>query len=344
MDHEKARAYNKGRVFGPSDLDAIARALGVSVAQVQTWGDTILSGVHGWQARAGLAADGMIGPKTLERMLKGAASEGKAETPRVIPNFIHGAAAQFPGYRFGTDLSLWNDDIDPRGFNGVSFIILKATEETFTDPKFLSHRAALGGLVGTLLGNYHLPRMVLGRKGDWADLPVLDWVAQAKYAASVARSNPAPFGEWFDTEPDSIGNPDKKPRFFSALLKAYGGRRDKAAAWVGGWLDVFEQETGKECGFYFSPRIAKEGGAELRAVLGSRRRWVAAYPSSPALPKLDLLPEGWDDVWDIWQCRGSDNKETPKDEGGKCLGVGRGRKDCDQNVLNPKSPLAALFG
>jgi hypothetical protein len=348
MDLAKAKRFNQG--LDADGVALVARALKLTPAQVATWGDTVLAGVASWQARNGLAADGMVGPKTATKM---AASEGRVSAPRIIPNLISEAAAQFPDHRFGSDISLWNNEIDPSKFGGCSFVIIKATEGDFTDPLYLQHRATMAKAAGVKLGNYHLPRMVDGKKGDWINLPIIDPVKQAKYAAAVAKANPAEFLEAMDMEPDSIGDPNKKPRFFSALLRAYGAGKigtwaptaqEKAAKWVGDWLDVFENESGTEAVWYGSPRLMKEGGEPLRQVIGSRLRWVAAYWSAPRLPvsAVELLPDHWElGTWDIWQCRGSDNKETPKDEGGKCLGIGGGRKDCDQNVLNPASSLMA---
>lgn len=343
MDLIKARAFNLRQGFSALQVSAIAVSVGATSREVQLWGDVVLILVGRWQAAQGLTADGMVGPQTLAKM--GAASEGVAKR-RDVPNLIHEAAARFPDHRFGTDVSLWNDEIDPLKMQGVSFAILKATESDFMDPRFLEHRETFKRAPQVVLGNYHLPRMVQGKKGLWGkgDMVVLDPVKQARFGVIVAKANPAALGDWFDFEPDSVGNPNKTPRFFSALLIALGGDKEKAAAWVGQWLEVFEDGMGKEAGDYLSPRIAKEGGEPLRLVLGTRKRWVATYPQFPKLPFESSLPDSWGDAWDIWQCRGSDNKETAGvDEGGKCLGVGGGRKDCDQNVINPASSLMGLL-
>lgn len=343
MDLAKARAFNLRQSFSALQVSAIAVSIGATSKEVQLWGDVVLIQVADFQKRNGLTADGMVGPQTLAKM--GAASEGGLRR-RDIPNLIHEAAARFPDHRFGTDLSLWNDDIDPTKMQGVSFAILKATESDFMDPLFERHRETFKRAPNVTLGNYHLPRMVQGKKGLWGrgDMVVLDPVKQARFSIIVAKANPAALGDWFDFEPDSVGNPDKTPRFFSALLIALGGDKEKAAQWVGSWLDVFEDGMGREAGDYLSPRIAKEGGEPLRLVLGTRKRWVATYPQFPKLPFESSLPDSWGDEWDIWQCRGSDNKETAGvDEGGKCLGIGRGVKDCDQNVMNPASSLMRLL-
>ncbi len=332
MDYTKARAYNQARTLSPAAHNALRASLGRAVT---AWTDCDLDAVAAWQARNGLTADGMLGPKSLAVLMT------PAEAQRVVPNFIHEAAAKFPGWRFGFDVSKWQPDLDPTKMEGCSFAILKATQSRTQDPLFESHCKTLQGVMTR--GNYHLPHMA---SGDWGAVTVAEAERQAKFAGGVAKKYPAAFYEWLDFEPDDDTKKKNPPLFFEALLIALKGDRAKAAAWVKRWRDVFEDSAEATCGAYISPKIAGLGGEELRAVLADRPLWIACYIQQPKLPVLRVpkMPESWGDRWDIWQMRGSDDKKTTHiDEGGKCLGIMGGRKDCDQNVLNPASPLVRLL-
>lgn len=335
MNYEKARAYNAARTLSPAAYNALRTAIGRDVA---AWTDADLDAVAAWQSRNGLTADGMIGPKSLAALM------APAEVQRVVPNFIHEAAAKFPGWRFGFDVSKWQPDLDPTKMEGVSFGILKCTTEVGKlDRLFLTHKKTLD-VAQIPRGNYHLPRMATGVWGG--AITQTNAVAFGQSAGGAALAHPARFLNWLDFEPDSEGNPDKPPRFFEALLLACGGSRKKAAAWVSIYLDAAEQRSGEQFGCYISPLIAGAGGEELRAALADRPLWIACYLQQPKLPvvRVPKMPESWGDRWDIWQMRGSDDKKTTHiDEGGKCLGIMGGRKDCDQNVLNPASPLVRLL-
>lgn len=329
MNYEKARAYNAARTLSPAAYNALRSAIG---RDVSAWTDCDLDAVAAWQAKNNLASDGMIGPKSLAALMT------PAEAQRIVPNFIHEAAAKFEGWRFGFDVSKWQPDLDPTKMEGCSFGILKATQSRTQDPLFEDHCRTLAGVMPR--GNYHLPHMA---SGAWGAVTVAEVERQAKFAGGVAKKYPATFHEWLDFEPDKK---DKDPLFFEALLLAVKGDRAKAAAWVKRWRDVFEDCAEAPCGSYISPKIAGLGGEELRAVLADRPLWIACYIQQPKLPVLRVpkMPESWGDRWDIWQMRGSDDKKTTHiDEGGKCLGIMGGRKDCDQNVLNPASSLVRLL-
>jgi GH25 family lysozyme M1 (1,4-beta-N-acetylmuramidase) len=333
MNYEKARAYNRARTLAPAALHALREAIG---RDVSAWTDADLMAIAQWQALQGLEADGMVGPKTVEAVFALVTSQG------IVPNFMHEAAAKFPGHRFGIDVSRWQPDLDVSKMQGVSFCILKATEASSTDPLFLRHRGTFSGCMP--LGSYHLPHMA---SGAWGAETVAEVERQARYAGAVAKGNPVELFNWLDFEPDDDVKKEKPPRFFEALLMAFKGNRAKAAAWVKRWRDVFEDVAEVECGSYISPKIAGLGGDELREVLAPRPLWIASYRQQPKLPtpRVPKMPEAWGDRWDLWQMRGSDDKKTKDiDEGGRCLGVMGGLKSCDQNVMNPASPLMRLLG
>lgn len=329
MNYAKARTFNTARTLSPAAHHALRSAIG---RDVTAWTDCDLDAVAAWQAKNNLTPDGMIGAKSLAVLMT------PAEAQRIVPNFIHEAAEKFPGWSFGFDVSKWQPDLDPTKMQGCSFAILKATQSRTQDPLFEDHCRTLAGVMPR--GNYHLPHMA---SGEWGAVTVAEVERQAKFAGGVAKKYPAAFYEWLDFEPD---REDKEPLFFEALLLAVKGNRAKAAAWVKRWRDVFEDCAGVPCGSYISPKIAGLGGEELRAVLMDRPLWIACYIQQPKLPVVMVpkMPESWGDRWDMWQMRGSDDKKTTHiDEGGKCLGVMGGRKDCDQNVLNPASALVRLL-
>lgn len=332
MNYPKARAYNLARTLSPAAYNALRAAIG---RDVSAWTDADLDAVAAWQAKHGLTPDGMIGPRSLAALM------APTEPLRVVPNFIHEAAEKFEGWHFGFDVSKWQPDLDATKMQGCSFGILKATQSRTQDPLFESHCKTLQGVMPR--GNYHLPHMA---SGDWGAVTVAEVERQAKFAGDVAKKYPATFYEWLDFEPDDDAAKKKPPLFFEALLIALKGDRAKAAAWVKRWRDVFEDCAGVPCGSYISPKIAGLGGEELRAVLMDRPLWIACYIQQPKLPvhRVPKMPESWGDRWDIWQMRGSDDKKTLAiDEGGKCLGIMSGKKDCDQNVLNPASALVRLL-
>lgn len=238
------------------------------------------------------------------------------------------------------DISKWQPIIDAPQIkaDGARFVVLKATQGRGVDPLFIQHRRAFAGVGGVAVDAYHLANCV---DGTWGAMTPEDPKAQAKYAADVAMANPVD-GHWLDLEPDD-SDKKKPPRFFSALVDAIGRR--KAAEWVGAWLATFESRAGVECGVYFSPRLAKEGGDELRRVLGDRPLWFAFYQQHPKLPRTVTpgAPDGWD-RWDIWQYKADDNKATQDfDESGRCRGVMGGKKACDLNVVNPLSKTFERF-
>lgn len=333
MNLEKARAYNRARSLAPAALHALRDAVG---RDVSAWTDADIQAIAQWQAARGLTADGMVGPRTVKAVMVAVSVQG------IVPNFIHEAAAKFPDHRFGFDVSKWQPDLDPGKMQGVSFAILKATQSSYTDPLFLAHRKTLAGTMP--LGSYHLPHMA---SGAWGAETVAEVERQARYAGQVAKENPVELYNWLDFEPDDDDEKKDPPRFFEALLIALKGNREKAARWVKRWRDVFEDSAELECGGYISPKIAGLGGEELREVLAPRPLWIASYRQQPKLPtpRVPKMPESWGDRWDLWQMRGSDDKRTKDiDEGGRCRGVMGGAKSCDQNVLNPASPLMRLLG
>lgn len=331
---EKARAYNQARTLAPALLARLSVACG---RDISAWADTDIEAIAAWQARVGLVDDGMLGPASVAAVMR-------TENQRVVPNFIHEAALKFPDHRWGFDISKWQPDIDPTKMQGAAFGIVKCTTEVGKlDRCFLSHKETLERS-DVKRGNYHLPRMATGVWGG--TITQTDAAIFGRSAGDAARAHPAAFLNWLDTEPDSEGHPDKPPRFFGALVKyACGGSRKKAAEWVRVWFDAAEQRSGEGFGGYISPSIASMGGEELRDAIGDRPLWIACYMAQK-LPTLRVpkMPDAWGDRWDIWQMRGSDNKKTTAiDEGGKCLGIMGGTKDCDQNVLNPASPLMRLL-
>lgn len=251
-----------------------------------------------------------------------------------IPPYIHDATALFPSACFGLDISKWQPVIDPKQIqaDGVRFVILKGSQNAYMDPLFLSHRRLLlRDAPGVKVGAYHLATCVSGL--DWNSYTPTEARPQGRHAGQIAKVHPSRAGNWLDLEPDSS---KAKPRFFSALAKL--GRK-LAASWIATWLDAAEQESGEQFGVYLSPRLAKEGGEELRRVLDDRPLWFAFYQRAPKLPRTLTpgQPDGWD-RWDIWQYKADDNKETKDiDESGRCRGVMGGKKAVDCNVVNPAS-------
>jgi len=327
MDLAKAKRFNQG--LDADGVALVARARKLTPAQVATWGATVLAGVASWQARNGLTADGMVGPKTATKM---AASEGDVGAQRVVGRDLDLAALQFPDHRFGIDISYYQPNIEPAKIYkaGCRFAVLRLGQRKNLDSKVESHKAALQA-VGIKAWSYYLGQQIVdGVKTD------------PKAYARFAADHHVRIGVWngggeLDLEPDSAGKP---PRFYEAAVDAWG--RKPAAEWVRVWLEESEDIIGTVAPVYLSLAIARAGGDELRAAVGNRPVHWALYQAEPMLPRRASpgAKEGWD-RWDLWQFRADDR---PTIAGGRCPGVMNGTKACDLNVVNPASPLTALFG
>lgn len=333
ISYARARAFNQRQDLGAQDRLALAQAIG---HHCPPWTDAALDALAAWQSAHGLAPDAMAGERTME--VARALGDG---LPRgvTIPQWAHEIAA-LPRAVVGVDVSFWQPEIDAPQIarDGVKFAILRMTEARSTDARVGAHYEAFAAQRGISVGGYHLPHQ---GGGTWEAQVTTDPERQARHAAEVAGRYPATGGmcHWLDLEPDR-SDQSRPPRFFTSLAKREG--KAKAAEWVGRWLAEFERLSGKQAGVYYSPALASAGGVELEAAIGDRPRWLAWYLSDPRWVPLSIKGI---DRWDIWQVRADDNEKTPNiDESGRCRGVMRGRKACDLNIVNPKSPLYARLG
>lgn len=336
------RAYNERQGFSAPQMALISRALGVEAAALAGWPDAILDRVAAWQRAQGLAADGMIGPQTLARMAQGAGGgQGGAPTsPIILGHRLDEIARQAPQAILGIDASVYQGrvvGVELRAA-GCRFAILRASIGRSKDTRLEAHLEQVRD-AGIAAGVYHVPIMCAG---TWDAIEAADPNRQATAAGLVERSlGELEMGGWLDFEPDDSER-KKPPRQWSALVQAKG--RKGAADWVRAWRASYEDALGTGLhGAYLSPRIAREGGDELARALDGLPLWLALYLPRPEWPRTQApgAVKGWP-RWDIWQFRADDRPQAGI-LGGRAPGVDGGVEACDLNILNPASPLAALF-
>lgn len=338
MDLAKARRFNQAKNYNPAIDEALANAFAVSVRDADQWTDVALKAAAHWQQARGLTADGMVGELTLKAL-----NIPGSLVPRALPHNMADCAREFPELIFGIDKSIYQGKFEPDkvAAAGCKFVIHRATSNSIIDTVVREHlhlAHTSSGKFGQKLkhGFYHVPLMVTG---TWGNMTATDPRKYAKASADIALLlGEVELGNWLDLEPDD-SEMKKPPKRFSALVKAVG--RKGAAEWVRIFFEELENRTGEGAGGYLSPRLAKEGGEELLRAWGGRPSWWALYLARPLWPRTwpPGLVEGWE-TGDIHQFRADDR---PGIAGGRCPGIDGGIEACDLNVINPASPLAALF-
>jgi len=124
MNLDRALQYNRERPYGVEHWVQIQRIVGVAMDGVP--GPDTARAAARWQARRGLDTDGKVGRRTLRAMGIDAHDIFSIEAIR----------PRFPGFIWGIDVSVHQDDIDWSAVT-ASFAFIKATEgRTVDDERF----------------------------------------------------------------------------------------------------------------------------------------------------------------------------------------------------------------
>jgi hypothetical protein len=320
MNYEKARAYNRARSLAPAALHALRDCLG---RDVSAWTDADLMAIAQWQALQGLAADGMVGPKTVKAVFAAATQKTARRVPLDIAQTraLWAAAAllffiDISHHQRVTDWNLVRESCDG--------VVIKATQgESTRDKKLVQHVQFARGAGVKVLALYHYAQHV-GHTETTATR-TSDPMTGAQNLVRACREHGVKWGV-LDLEPDEV-----------RLAREAGWTAAQFEAWSRAFCAEFLR-SGLRLVVYLSGETVKRsrggaasGGFDWLAESGLPLWWAGYLDHDDSRPDGWGLPVGHIKGWPTdaaHQYRGGDDKKTKPDEGGKCPGIA-GDVDCN---------------
>jgi GH25 family lysozyme M1 (1,4-beta-N-acetylmuramidase) len=314
MDIDGAIKYNKARDYDRYLVESIQAYVGAEDDGV--WGRETCTKIAGWQIGQGLESDGKVGPSTLRALSDWspmiALQTRRPSTPTIRAAYPDNAILIDVSYHQGA--IEWSVVARAAQIDGV---IIKATQQTFVDPRFRANFRLTGG-EGIPRGCYHYARLVDKRSGK-----ITDPIRQAEYFCQTVLGEGVPeLPMWLDLESSTT----------KRMVEASSPR--ECVDWAEAFLARCDAIMQRPSGVYWSANIVKNIiGVDEAARLRDRPTWWAYY-AKHVFPlrrrpegQSPKQPEGF--TCDIWQIAGDPSARL----GSGCApGVGGGKGNLDVNV------------